>query len=75
MSVVGRGVVVWLGSVVVGWSRGVVEESDGLCGGGAGWRMCLWWACAMGADVAMCVLVLGGRVWMVVGVCVLGVWA
>ena len=64
---------VWLGSVVVG-SCGVVE-SDGLCGGGADWRMCLWWACAMGAAVARCVLVLGGRVWMGVVVCVLGAWA
>ena len=36
--------------------------------------MCLWWGCAMGAAVVMCVLVLCGRVWMVVGVCVLGAW-
>ena len=75
VSVVGRGVGGVAGSCGGGLSRGVVEESDGLCGGGAGWRMCLWWECAMGAGVARCVLVLGGRVWMVVVVCVLGVWA
>ena len=53
----------------------MVEELSGLCGGGAVWRMCVWWGCAMGAAVARCVLVLCGRVWMGVVVCVLGEWA